>query len=94
MERTNKCERSPNSGLGRNPTFLATSTGETAATSDCDAGVKSGFWCSEITGAGTVSPATGVEVTDVLTRTENGVRKVAAIETPFKLKGREHSKCV
>lgn len=94
MERTNKYERSPNSGLGRNPRFFATSMGGAASTSVCERGVKSGLCCSEITGAGIVSPATGADAAELLTRTKNGVRKVAAIETPFKPKGREQSKCV
>jgi len=94
MERTNRYERSPNSGLGRNPRFFASSMGGAAATSDCEGSVKSGLCSSEITGAGVVSPATGVDVAEVLTRTENGARTVVSTETPLKLKGREESKYV
>lgn len=94
MERTNKWERSPNSGEGRNPRFLATVVGGAAATSDC----KLGVCCSEITGAGIVSPASGVDVVRILTRTENGAREVAAIFVGIgnllKLKGREDRTCV
>lgn len=68
--------------------------GGAAATSDC----KLGVCCSEITGAGIVSPASGVDVVEVLTRTENGAREVAAIFVGIgnllKLKGREDRKCV
>lgn len=95
MERTNKWERSPNSGVGRNPRFLATAMDGAAATRDC----KLGVCCSDITSAGIVSPASGVDVVRILTRTENGAREVitaifVGIENLLKLKGREDRTCV
>lgn len=66
-----------------------------AATRDC----KLGVCCSDITSAGIVSPASGVDVVEVLTRTENGAREVitaifVGIENLLKLKGREDRTCV
>lgn len=73
---------------------MATAMGGAAATSDCEGGGELGASCSDITGGGTVSAATGVDGVAVPTRTENGAREVAVIGNLLKVKGREERKCV
>ena len=85
MVRTNKFDISPNSGVGRNPSFFAAAIGGAAATRECIDGGELGIFCVEINGAGIASTegGRGGNAVEPLTGVENGARESVRVAGLF-----------